>query len=366
MQFMDSISNRFSKWLSDTPLGENPEEVLGTQENNEANSSVLDVGENLGSITSAAREQALQLRSEHAKASSSWSLELEVLANRLAILQPLVEKTLQTESQREKQLSAALSQLDERSKALSELQQELDHYRPLAASLDAELRAAKQATHESTRHLADIEAQHFQLQGRTNDLHQKLATTEALRQRAHEEKSAQAQKLRDNDVTIQTLLRENARLQSERLLAESKSEQADQQAKTLLQKLGTHVDTGARQKSTISALELHLAASEKQHREKIEELEARELHAVNALADKSKQAYDMEVKLGALVSKIEFLTRLNDNLREDLRRSIDHTANIEASNRQLLASLSSKGDEDADDTAERQNRQKLRVVGDAE
>lgn len=366
MQLMDTISHRFSKWLSDGQSDPNPQDGSGGQQDNGSNGFSQDSNENLGSIVSSVSEQALQLRSDHAQASSSWSVELEVLTNRLAVLQPLVDRALQTEAQRERQLSTALSQLEERSKALSEALQELDHYRPLTAHLETELRVAKQAANESVRQLAEIEAHHFQLQGRTNDLQQRLSTVEAHRQRASEEKSAQAQKLRDNDVTIQGLLRENARLQSDRSLAEKRFEHAEQEAKTLLQKLGAQVETNARQKSTISALELHVAAAEKQQREQIQELEGRELYAVNALADKSKQAYDTEVKLGALASKIEFLTRLNENLREDLRRSIDHTANIEASNRQLLASLSSKGDADLDDNAEQQSRQKLRVVGEME
>ena len=35
-------------------------------------------------------------------------------------------------------------------------------------------------------------------------------------------------------------------------------------------------------------------------------------------------------------SKLDFLTRTNQRLREELRRSLDHVGNLEASNRKLL------------------------------
>jgi len=37
-----------------------------------------------------------------------------------------------------------------------------------------------------------------------------------------------------------------------------------------------------------------------------------------------------------LESKVDFLTLMNQRLREDLRRHLDHIGNLEASNRKLL------------------------------
>ena len=47
-----------------------------------------------------------------------------------------------------------------------------------------------------------------------------------------------------------------------------------------------------------------------------------------------------EIKRSALDSKLDFLTRTNQRLREELRRSLDHVGNLEASNRKLLDLLS--------------------------
>lgn len=83
---------------------------------------------------------------------------------------------------------------------------------------------------------------------------------------------------------------------------------------------------------------------------------------------KEKQFYDSEIKRSALESKIDFLTRTNQRLREDLRRHLDHIGNLEASNRKLLELLA-RNSADEKELAQRESAKVtpiLRAVPDSQ
>ena len=86
----------------------------------------------------------------------------------------------------------------------------------------------------------------------------------------------------------------------------------------------------------LNSLQAELNQSRKDSSARLTQIEQREKVLTEALSIKEKQFYDCEIRRSALDSKIDFLTRTNQRLREDLLRQLDHIGNLKASNRKLL------------------------------
>ena len=83
-------------------------------------------------------------------------------------------------------------------------------------------------------------------------------------------------------------------------------------------------------------MQLQFTQFRKDSAAQVEQAEGRNAVLSETITAKDKQIYDSENKRLALESKVDFLTLMNQRLREDLRRHLDHIGNLEASNRKLL------------------------------
>ena len=108
------------------------------------------------------------------------------------------------------------------------------------------------------------------------------------------------------------------------------------------------------------------ARMEKDLKMRLAELEEQQQELIQKLALRDKQLYESDIKTAAVTSKVEFLTQLNQRLREDLRGHIDHSNMMEVSNRQLLEAMAHRRleDDETDDAAQKQGKgkPKLRAV----
>jgi chromosome segregation ATPase len=290
----------------------------------------------LESLMSAVRNQAVELRGEHAKAVSKLSLNFDLLTNRLSTIDPLLTKAMEAAGRSEASVNLLTGSNAEYKRKLAEAERDLETYRPLALKLEDDLRIAQSNLAETDRRLVALENEHAVTQGAHNDLFQKMASAELARERTSEENNALAQKLNEHEATIQSLLRETANLKSETVSLGSDLERAEQESKSVADKYATEREANSRAKAALNSLETQFKQFRKDAAAQLKQVEERELASTEALSVKEKQFYDSEIKRSALDSKLDFLTRTNQRLREDLRRSLDHVGNLEASNRKLL------------------------------
>ncbi len=162
-------------------------------------------GTDIESLMSAVRNQAVELRCEHAKVVSNLSLNFDVLANRLSTIEPLLAKTMETAGKSEAAVASLTLSNDEYKRKLAGAERDLALYQPMAAKLEDDLRIARNRLVETDRKFAALEGDHAKAQSASNELFQKMASAEMARQRATEENFALLQKLNEHDFTIQSL-----------------------------------------------------------------------------------------------------------------------------------------------------------------
>jgi len=339
--------------------------------------SIMDGGEPLdgcdqiGSLFTSVRNQTVEFQCQFAKATSDWALSLNLLTGRVATLEPLLNDALKVAKERQRTVDHLTASNKELRLKLSEAERELLHFRPLAMQLEEDLRLAKDQLEEAARNTRTLESENARATGEFNDLYQKLATAEAVNERIAEENLAYSHKLGENDVAIQTLMRETAQLKSDLMSATSDLERAERDAGEFANRLAVENEELKRTQAALDSTKLQIVTLKKESSAQVEEAEERERRASEALMAKDKQIYDLEVKLAGVNSKNDFLNRMLQRMRDDLRRHLDHIGTLESSNRQLLDALSrnSVATADVDNDAEESQRAqsaapKLRAVPD--
>lgn len=240
----------------------------------------------------------------------------------------------------ERELSAVTASREGFARKASDLEGEVNHYRPLCVRLEEEVRTLRSELTSARQYAEGREADHQKAQANINSLLQKLSTSESVRQRVAEEGAAIERTLRNNTVATQTLMREVAQLKSSLSAATGEMERLEVENAHLREKLVQERDSGVQLNSAMKSLKLKEEQSRRELAAQLKEAERREQTLSQALNAKGKDLYDLDIMHSGLLSKTELLVRINDRLREDVRRHVDHIGMVEASNRQLLESLS--------------------------
>jgi chromosome segregation ATPase len=290
----------------------------------------------LQSLVSAVREQAIELRGEHAQVASSLSLKFDLLTNRLATIEPLLAKALEAARKNEASVGLLTASNDDYKERLAEAERDLAFYRPLAVKLEDDLRVARHQLADIDRRFAALETDHAKAQGGRNELVQKMFSAELARQRMAEENAALTQKLNEHDFAIQSLLRETVWLKSETVSLAGDLERAEREASAVTEKYAAQLEANRRTAAALNSLQAEFKQLQIDSAAQIAQVEERERALIEAVSKKEKQFCDSEIKRSALDSKINFLTRTSHDLREDLQGQLDHIGNLEASNRRLM------------------------------
>jgi chromosome segregation ATPase len=315
-------------------------QIISTDYIDNGQQEFVHVDTQLLSLMDSVKDQAVTLQCDHAKFAADLDMRLEILANRMSTLQPLLGKSITQANEREQAIARLLEAQDELKRRMSDADRDLAHFRPLATKLGDELSAVQTQLAEKIQHCAVLEADNKKAHSTINEYFQRVATAEGLRQRALEENAAFVQKLNANDSTIQSMLRESANLKSEVINLSSELERKDAYATAIAQKLSIAADEQKRAIAALSAAEAQADQTVQQMSSRLSDAEERCKRATEVLNEREKRIYDLEVKQSAIQSKADYLNRTNERLREELRRHLNHIGNIESSNRQLLDSLS--------------------------
>jgi chromosome segregation ATPase len=322
-------------------------------------------GTEIGSLMSAIRDQAVELRGKHAKVVSGLSLDFEVLTDRLATVGSRLNKALEAASKSEAAAAALAISNDEHRRKLADSDRELAFLRPLTAKMEDELRLARNQLTESERKIVAIETDRAEAQDSCNKLLQKMAASDLARQRTNEENIALVQRLNERDFAIQSLMRENAHLKSESATIAGNLELSEREARSVADKFATELESKSRANEALSSLQMQFSQFRKDAAAQFQQFEGRNGVLSEALAIKDKHISDSENKRLTMESKVDFMTRMNQRLREDQRRHLDHIGNLEAANRKLLDLLArhSIGDEpDADGTGAAPSRTAPKLI----
>jgi len=301
-------------------------------------------GANVGSLMSTIQDQAVEIRGKHANAVSNLLLDFEILTDRIATIGSQVNRAVQAARKSEASVALLTTSNDDLKRKLSDAEREVVFLRPETNKLGEELRNARKQLTESERRLVTLEAECSSAQKACNDLLDKLATSDAARQRMTEEKTAVAQKLNERDFTIQALLRENTQLKSEAASMASSVELAEQEARAWADKYTGEHDNNTRAGEAVISLQLQLEQLRKDNLTQVQHVEGRKSVISEALAIKERQLNESENKRLALEAKIDYLTKMNQRLRDEARRNLDHIGGLETSNRKLLDSLAEPPD----------------------
>jgi DNA repair exonuclease SbcCD ATPase subunit len=336
-------------------------------------SEISEDATDIGSLISAVRSHALDLRGEHARSVSSLSVNFDLLNARLSTVEPLLTRLRNSASQSEASAAALALSNDDLMRKLSEAERELAIYRPEASRLAEDLRTARAKLMEIERGFAALEAEHANMQAERNDLSQKTASAEIARERAIEEKNVLLENLKQHDFTIQSLLREAAHLKSEAVQMAGDLERAEGEAKSLADKYAAELEANSRGRDDLQSIQRQFEQFRDENKAKDQQSTERETFLMESLSTKEKQLYESEIKRAALTSKNAFLERANQRLREDSRRHIDHMGNLEASNQKMLESLSrassaeeDKGGANDEPSASDRSPVKLRALADGQ
>jgi chromosome segregation ATPase len=322
----------------------------------------------LDSLMSAVKQQALDVSCEFSRLSEVSAL-FGLLSSRIATLQPQVSRLIAEKAALEGELAQAIRARESADQRLADVDAELKHYRPIANKLDDELRVANTKLQRANSQISLFEGQISKMQGEENELTRKLCTAETEVVRFKEENQSIRQKALEQATLIQGLLREAAELKSLSSSAVADSERQEQRVLLLTEKLVAEKDTATKAAAQVTALELRHAHAIRELQMRLTEAEEREQTLISTLTTRDKDLYDRDIRHSGASSKIDFLTRLNDRLRDDMRRHVDHAAMLEASNKQLLETLSAKAQ--SDDSRDRDRMAQhapptLRAVGAAE
>lgn len=295
------------------------------------------------SLMSAVRDQALELRCEHEKAVSSLAFSFDLLTTRLSTIDPLVANIMEAASDHEASVGRLAVANDDIQRKLAEAERDLEFYRPLALRLENDLRSARHALQDADQKLAALEGDRGKDQGVHEELRQQATLAEAARQRAAEENNALVQKLNDYESTIQSLRREASHTKSEAVSTADYLERAERDAKSMAEKYAAEREASSKAKAALHALQTQFNQLRRESAAQLEQAKERELGLTAALSVKENQFYDADAKRTSLSSRVDYLAQSNQRLREDLRRSLDQFANLEASKRSLTDLLARNG-----------------------
>jgi chromosome segregation ATPase len=219
---------------------------------------------------------------------------------------------------------------------LAQAERDLAHYQPSALQFESELRTLRHQYSALQSSAIAAENECRKALGTVNDLQQRLATSEAARQKLLEDNNSYRQRLQKHEITLPTLVREAAQLKSELAVAQNDREHLESEARAIGAKLSAECEEHNRAKELLMQAQAKIALLQNESQSKIAEAEERARHGAEKLAGFEQQIHDLEIRQSALLSKIDFLNRINQRQRDDLRRQSDHIGNLEASNRQLL------------------------------
>ena len=312
------------------------------------------------SLFGSVQTQALDLQGQLAKATSDWTSALSLLTGRVATLEPLLADALKTSTDRERAVDELAATNKEIKQKLVDSDRDLLHYRPLALQLGEDLRIAKSQLEKSARRIHEIETENARAISEYNDLYRKLATADTVNQRLTEENHGYSQKLGESDTAIQSLLRNTAQLRSDLVSASAERERAETERNDFADRLKVANEEINKSQLNLDSIMQQMFTLKKESSARIKETEERERQALENLIAKDKQLYDLDAKLAGMNSKNEFLERMIQRMREELRRHLDHIGTLESSNRQLLEALSrnSEATDLEGDLAERQQTQR--------
>lgn len=327
------------------------------------------VSENeLEDLMGAIKQQSIDISCEFA-AFANWSAQIETLSARAATLQPMLKGLVEKSRIQTSDLAAVARLRDVAERRASELASQIDHYRPLAARFEDELRIAREKQSQSQNLLTSLEAQFDQAQAYSNELLHKLTAAESKSSRLAEENMAIKQKALEHNASIQSLMREVAALKSSIALSQNEIDRQQQELDTLTEKIATEKEIASQAVANLNMVQMREARMEKDLKMRLAELEEQQQELIQKLALRDKQLYESDIKASAISSKVEFLTQLNQRLREDLRGYSEHSNMMEVSNRQLLEAMAHRRLEDEDmDTGSKsgKGKPKLRAVQGAE
>jgi chromosome segregation ATPase len=271
---------------------------------------------------------------------SGLSLDFELLSNRLATMGSQVSSAV--ESARKSKASVAQLSVanDDYKRKLADAEHELEFVRPEMLRMQDELRTARKEFAEKERRAIALEAENTSAQKTHGELLDKLTSSDAARQRAIEERAAIGQKLNERDFSIQSLMHENAGLKSELASVVSNLEMAEREAKSMAEKYVAEQQASSRANEAAISWQLQLEQLRKDNIAQADQFEGRKAVVAESLAIKEKQLTDSENKRIALEARVEFFGRMNQRLREEARRNLEHISSLEGTNRKLLDSLS--------------------------
>ena len=329
----------------------------------------LPEGTELENLMNSIKQQSIEISCEFA-AFANWSAQIDTLSARAATLQPLLKNLVEKSSVQSTELFEIKRKKDGAERQIAELRTEVEHYRPLAARFEDELRIARDKYGQSQALLSSLESQYGQAQGYSNELMHKLSSAESRALRVTEENIAFKQKALEHNTMIQSMLREVANLKSAISVATGDVERQEAEISALTEKLAMEKEANSQSAANFAMSQMRELRMEKDLKTRLGELEEQQQELIQRLAIRDKQLYEADIKNSAITSKVEFLTQLNLRLREDLRGHIDHSNMMEVSNRQLLEAMSHRRlhDEefDGDGKAPKLSKPKLRAVHIAE
>ena len=307
-----------------------------------------DDGTNIGSLLLALRDQAVEIRGKHATLVSGLASDFELLSNCLATMGSQVSGAVESARKSEASVTQLTVANDDFKRKLADAEHELEFVRPEMLRLQDELRTARKEFVEKERRAVALEAENTSAQ----KLLDKLTSPDAARQRAIEEKAAIGQKLNERDFSIQSLMHENAGLKSELASLVSNLEIAEREAKSMGEKYAAEQQASSRANAAAVSMQLQLEQLRNNNIVQIDQFEGRKAVVAETLAIKEKQLNNSENKRVALEARVEFFSRMNQRLREEAMRNLEHISSLEGTNRKLLNSLSRYSTSDRPDKIE--------------
>ncbi len=177
--------------------------------------AAMDISVEVESLMSAVRDQAVELRGEHAKIASSLSLNFDVLANRLSTVQPLLAKAMKLANESKTSVGLLTVSNDDYKRKLAEAERDIALYRPLALKTEEDLRLERLDHAETKRKFDALEEEHARAQGAHNELFQKMSSAELDHQQTAEEKDACPEAANEHDSAINRFCARTPTLKSE-------------------------------------------------------------------------------------------------------------------------------------------------------
>lgn len=293
----------------------------------------------IGQLMTAISDQSNELQTEFAKI-SNWSVQLDLLMTRTATMQQVLPKFVQMAQDQAAQIEELSGIRNQQDREISGLRIELEHYRPLAIRYEEELHRSRASLDKTQDQLSGLETEYGKLQGECNGLLQKLSGSDSRIQRLTEERQVVEQKLLEKSASTQNLSREVAILRSDLVASNGENQRLQRDLSSLTEKMVADREDANDAASAAQARIVHALQTIKELEAQATAAAERERKLTEDVAQRDKKLYDLDIKISALQSKSDFLTGVNQQLRNDLRHHIDHVGTLEHSNRQLIEAMS--------------------------